>query len=72
MSGVMQDMAGMGMRDRLKAVRNMADGGMLNPGARFPKDKQRSKRGPLDQAKLQDKKRKLRKEAKRHRKRNRR
>ncbi len=72
MSGMMKQMAGMGMRDRMRAVKQMADVGALNPGAKIPKDKQRSKRGPQDQTKAQAKKKKQRKDARKARKRNRR
>jgi signal recognition particle subunit SRP54 len=71
MSGMMQQMAGMGLKDRLRAVRELADGGMMDPNAQFAKDKQRSKRGPLDSAKAREKKKKHRKDARKARKRNR-
>ena len=71
MSGVMQQMAGMGLKDRLRAVRELADAGMMNPNAQFAKEKQRSKRGPLDAAKAREKKKKQRKDARKARKRNR-
>lgn len=72
MSGMMKNMANMGMRDRLKAVSQMADGGLFNPGAQIQSQKQRSKRGPLDARAAEEKKKKLRKEAKKQRKKNRR
>ena len=72
MSGMMQKMAGMGTRDRMRAVKEMADGGMLNPGAKIQKEKQRSKRGPLDSLKAKERKKKQRKASKMARKRNRR
>ena len=72
MAGMMQKMAGMGMRERMKAVREFSESGMMDPGARMKKEKQRSKRGPRDQTKLQEMKKKQRKEAKKQRKRNRR
>jgi signal recognition particle subunit SRP54 len=71
MAGMMQQMAGMGLKDRLRAVRELADGGMMDPNAQFAKDKQRSKRGPLDSAKAREKKKKHRKDARKARKRNR-
>jgi signal recognition particle subunit SRP54 len=71
MSGVMKEMAGMGMRDRLSAVKKLADSGGMNPGAKL-KEKQRSKRGPIDKSKAQDLKRKKRKDAKKAKKKNRR
>jgi len=72
MSGMMQQMAGLGVRDRMRAIKQMADGGLLNPGARLQREKQRSARGPLDQAKAREKKKKQRRDAKNARKRNRR
>jgi signal recognition particle subunit SRP54 len=71
MSGMMQQMAGMGLRDRLRAVRELADGGMMDPNAQFAHDKQRSKRGPVDQNKAREKKKQQRKDARKARKRNR-
>ncbi len=71
MSGMMKEMAGMGMRDRMRAVKQMADGGMMNPGAQIAKEKQRSKRGPQDVAVMRDKKKQQRKDAKKAKKRNR-
>jgi signal recognition particle subunit SRP54 len=72
MSDVMQKMAGMGMRDRMRAVKDMADGGLFNPGANIRREKQRSKRGPLDKEKLRDKKKQQRLNARKAKKRNRR
>lgn len=72
MSGMMQQMAGMGMGDRMKAIKGMADGGMLDPGARVRKEKQRSTRGPLDQQLAKDKKKNKRKDAKKQKRKNRR
>ena len=72
MSGAMQKMAGMGVRDRMRAVREMADGGLLDPGAQLRKEKQRSKRGPADARKLKDKKKKQRRDARSARKKNKR
>jgi signal recognition particle subunit SRP54 len=71
MAGYMQEMAGMGLKDRLRAVRDLASAGMMDPNAQFAKDKQRSKRGPLDVAKAREKKKKQRKDARKARKRNR-
>jgi signal recognition particle subunit SRP54 len=71
MAGYMQEMAGMGLKDRLRAVRDLANAGMMDPNAQFAKDKQRSKRGPLDVAKAREKKKKQRKDARKARKRNR-
>jgi signal recognition particle subunit SRP54 len=72
MSGVMQQMAGMGVRDRMRTVKQMADGGLFHPGANLKKEKLRSKRGPLDKEKLRDKKKQQRKDARKAKKRNRR
>ena len=72
MSGMMQQMAGMGVRERMQTVKEMTDGGMLNPGAQLKKEKSRSKRGPLDRDKLRNQKRQQRKNARKSRKRNRR
>ncbi len=71
MAGMMQKMAGMGMMDRMKAMKSMADGGMLNPGAKLMPTKERSKRGPADPKEADEKRKKARKEAKKQRKRNR-
>jgi signal recognition particle subunit SRP54 len=72
MSKLMQDMSGMGVRDRMKAVKQMADGGMLDPNAELRDRKSRSKRGPRDLAQLREKKKKQRKVAQKAKKRNRR
>jgi signal recognition particle subunit SRP54 len=72
MGDMMQKMAGMGMRDRMKAVKEMSEGGMLDPGARLNKEKQRSKRGPLDATKAKFDKKKKRKQARKQRRKNRR
>ncbi|MBW3541989.1 MAG: signal recognition particle protein [Planctomycetes bacterium] len=72
MSGMMQKMAGMNMRQRMQAVKGMAEGGMLDPGAQLRKEKQRSKRGPMDVVKVREDRKKKRKEAKKQRKKNRR
>lgn len=71
MSGMMQKLAGMGMMDRMKAMRGMADGGLFDPGARVVPTKNRSKRGPADPRAAEEKRKKARKEAKKQRKRNR-
>ena len=72
MSGMMQQMAGLGMRDRMKAVKDMADGGMLDPGARIKKEKQRSVRGPADTRVAKVQKKNKRKDAKKQKRKNRR
>jgi signal recognition particle subunit SRP54 len=40
MAQMMTKMASMGMRDRLKAINDMKNGGLLNPGATLNKQKQ--------------------------------
>ena len=72
MAGMMQRMANLGMRDRLRAVRELADGGMLNPNAEIHKTKERSKRGGGDPIKLREDKKRKRKDAAKQRKKNRR
>ncbi len=72
MGKLMQDMSSMGMKDRMKAVKQMADGGMLNPNASLKERKTRSKRGPQDLDLLREKKKKQRKDAKKQKKKNRR
>lgn len=71
MAGMMQKVAGLGMRDRFKAIKEMSEGGMMDPNARAPKEKIRSKRGPQDLSKLRNDKKKKRKEAKKSRRKNR-
>ncbi|MFK7822220.1 MAG: signal recognition particle protein [Planctomycetaceae bacterium] len=71
MAKMMQDMAGMGMRERMRAVQQMSNSGALDPGASLDVKKSRSKRGPLDQDKAREKKKKERAAAKKARKRNR-
>ena len=71
MGGVMKDMAGMGMRQKMKAISGLANSGLLDPNAQMQGLKQRSKRGPMDQRKAEEKKKKQRKDAKKQRKKNR-
>jgi len=71
MSGMMQQMAGLGAGDRMKKVREL-QAGMMNPGADLLREKQRSKRGPADKDLLRDKKKQQRKQAKEQRKKNKR
>ena len=59
------------LKDRLRAVRELADSGMMDPNAQFAREKLRSKRGPLDSAKAREKKKQQRKEKRKARKRNR-
>ena len=39
MADLMKRMSGMGMRDRMKTMQEIAQGGMLNPGGRLAKQK---------------------------------
>ena len=71
MAGMMKNMAGLGMMDRLKAVRQMAGAGMFDPNARLKPQKGPTKTGPVDARAAAEKKKKARKEAKKQRKRNR-
>ena len=70
MSGMMQKMSGMGVRERMSAVQELTK--KMDPNAGLRKEKQRSKRGPLDQEKAREKRRKQRKDARKARKRNKR
>ena len=40
MAGMMKEMAGMGIRERLKKMQDLQKGGLLNPGAQLAKQKQ--------------------------------
>lgn len=71
MSGMMQKMSGLGMMDRMKAMSQLGQAGMFNPGANLKQQKERSKRGPADQKLADEKRKKARKEAKKQKKRNR-
>ena len=72
MSGIMQKMAGMGMRDRLKAINELKDMGAMDPNASMNKKKERSKRGPVDRNTIREKRKKERKNARNARKKNKR
>ena len=39
MAAMMKQMATMGMRDRMKAVQQLQQGGLLDPGASWPREK---------------------------------
>lgn len=71
MAGMAQKMSNMGMMDRMKAVRELAQGGMSNPSGALKMQKERSKRGPADQKLADEKRKKARKEAKKQKKKNR-
>lgn len=66
MAAQMQRVSGLGMRDRMRAVRELSQTAMSNPNANLATQKQRSKVKGLDA----EKKKKLRKEAKDQRKKN--
>ncbi|WP_145260689.1 signal recognition particle protein [Calycomorphotria hydatis] len=70
MASAMQGVTKMGMKDRLKAVQQMAGQAASDPSGRMSREKQRSKRGPQDKNRLRDDKKKKRKEAKKQRKKN--
>jgi signal recognition particle subunit SRP54 len=71
MSKMMQDMSGLGVRDRMKAVRQLADGGLMNPGADMRDVGIRVQRTPANMDALRDKRKKQKKDAKKQKKRNR-
>ncbi|MGC1274257.1 MAG: signal recognition particle protein [Planctomycetaceae bacterium] len=71
MGSMMQGVSQLGMRDRLKAVQQMAGQAMANPMGRLAQQKQRSKRGPADEAKGREKEKRKKKEARKQRKKNR-
>lgn len=71
MSGMMQEMAGLGMGDRMQKVQQLQQN-MLQPGAGFPEKKKGSTQAPVDKNALRDKKKQQRKQAKDQRKKNRR
>jgi len=54
MAGIMQKMSGMGIMGRMKAMRELAEGGMLNPGAKLAKQKKSTGKrlSPKERAKL--------------------
>jgi signal recognition particle subunit SRP54 len=72
MSGMIQQMAGMGAREKMRAVKQMSEGGMFDPGANIHAEKMRSKRGPMDKLKAKEKKKQQRKNARKSRRKNRR
>jgi len=72
MGEMMQQMAGMSKLQQFRQIKQMADGGLFNPGAQVQMQKQRSARGPVDRRAEQEKKKRMRKEAKKQRKKNRR
>jgi len=72
MSEQMAKMASMGMRERMAAMKDMAEGSMMSADGSAKREKQRSKRGPLDAQKAKDLKKQKRKAAKEARKKNKR
>ena len=71
MGGMMQGVSQLGMRDRLRAVQQIAGQAMANPGGGLATQKQRSKRGPADEARAREKEKKKKKDAKKQKKKNR-
>ncbi|MFO0427154.1 MAG: signal recognition particle protein [Planctomyces sp.] len=71
MSRMMQDMSNLGTRDRLKAVRQLADGGFMGPGSDMADAGVRIRRAPVNLGELRDKRKKQKKDAKKQKKRNR-
>ncbi|HUQ73007.1 MAG TPA: signal recognition particle protein [Planctomycetaceae bacterium] len=71
MSSMMKNMAGLGMMDRMRAVNQLAKGGMLDPGANLRAMKGSTKSGPVDAKAAAEKKKKARKDAKKQKKKNR-
>lgn len=71
MSGMMKEMAGMGMLDKMKAMKDIAGMGLMNPGAGLPLKKGSTKQLSPNQKLAEEKKKKARKDAKKQKKRNR-
>jgi signal recognition particle subunit SRP54 len=71
MSSMMKSMAGLGMMDRMRAMSQLAKGGMLDPNASLRAMKGSTKSGPVDARAAAEKKKKARKDAKKQKKRNR-
>ena len=71
MADMMAKMANMGIRERMRFAKEMADGGMMDPNATIQKEKQRSKRGPLDMVRAKLQKKNKRKAAAKAKKKNR-
>ena len=63
MSGMMKEMAGMGMRERMREVKKLTDGAAMDPTGQLQREKHRSKRGTLDPVKARNQKKKQRKES---------
>ncbi len=71
MSGMMQKMAGMSMKDRMREIQKVGNEAM-DPAGPMRREKQRSKRGPTDKNSLRDKRKQERKRAQKARKKNKR
>jgi signal recognition particle subunit SRP54 len=70
MAGIMKQMSNMGMRDRMKAVQQLGQSGLLNPGAQLGKVKQGTGKRltPQERAKLKkQRERELRRKKREHR-----
>jgi signal recognition particle subunit SRP54 len=66
MQGVMKQMAGLGLRDRMRAMQQLGQSGLMNPGAQLKRQKQRSKRlTPRERAKLKKQRAREKKKGKR-------
>ena len=68
MGGMMKQMAGMSMVDKMRSMGSLQS--MLRPGVDMSAEKQRSVRGPVERDKVREQKKKERKQAKDARKRN--
>ena len=66
MAGMMKQLSGMGVRQRMQAIQQMGTQGMMTPGAQLQKRKQRSKRlSPRERAKLKKERSKQQRKKKR-------
>jgi len=72
MAGMMQNLAGQSKWQQLRQIRQMADGGVFDPGAQVQFQKVKPVQAPADRRAMQEKKKKQRKDAKKQRKKNRR
>jgi signal recognition particle subunit SRP54 len=72
MGRMMQDMSGMGLKDWMSAVRQLSQGGFMDPGAELRDAPSIRRNTPVDRAVLREKKKKQRKDARKAKKRNRR
>jgi signal recognition particle subunit SRP54 len=67
MAGMMKEMAGMGLRGRMKAMQQMASGGMFAEGAQMQKTKVGTRQKPQDKDQILAEKLRLREEKKKKR-----